>query len=156
MHDELTGSEKQGPENLLAALHEVQAREGFISRHEAFGLSKQLGVPLARVFEVLTFYSFFRLEKPGKVLIAVCLGTSCHLQGGQLVLEAFERELGITVGNATADGYFHLDSVRCLGCCGRSPVIRIGTRIYSQVEIADVPTILNAYRKHEDGAPLRQ
>ena len=156
MPNERTESDGQGPEHLLAALHEVQAREGFISRHDAFDLSKQLGVPLARVFEVLTFYSYFRLEKPGKVLIAVCLGTSCHLQGGLQVLKAFERELGIGVGNATADGYFHLDAVRCLGCCGRSPVIKIGDRIHSQVEVSDVPTILNAYRKREDGAPQRQ
>lgn len=149
-------SEGQGPENLLAALHDVQAREGFISRHDAFSLSKQLGVPLARVFEVLTFYSFFRLEKPGKVLISVCLGTSCHLQGGQLILEAFERELGVTVGHATEDGYFQLDAVRCLGCCSRSPVIRIGDRIYSQVEVSDVSTILDAYRKHQGGTARRK
>jgi NADH:ubiquinone oxidoreductase subunit E len=144
-YSERGGSE--GPEHLLAAL---QASEGFISRHDAFAVSKRLGVPLARVFEVLTFYSYFRLEKPGKVIISVCLGTSCHLQGADQVLAGFEEALGIRVGGSTEDGYFHLNAVRCLGCCGRSPVIRIGERIYSQVEVSDIPAILHAYRKHDE------
>lgn len=156
MHKELPASHLQGPRHLLAALHEVQAREGFISRHEAFAVSKRLGVPLARVFEVLTFYSFFRLEKPGKVHISVCLGTSCHLQGGSLVLQAFEKELGIKVGCSTTDGYFQLDAVRCLGCCGRSPVIRVGKRIYSQVQVSEVPEIVDAYRRNENGIMLKR
>ena len=137
----------EGPEQLLPALHKVQAEHGFVSRHDAFAVSKRLGVPVARVFEVLTFYPFFQLEQPGEVTISVCLGTACHLQGAREVLAGFEAQLGISVGNSTSDGYFHLHAVRCLGCCARSPVIKIGERIFSEVEVSDIPAILHAYRK---------
>jgi len=133
------------PSGLLEALHAVQSKHGYVPRAQALQVSRKMGIPLARIFEVLTFYSFFRLEKPGKIRIAVCLGTSCHLQGGRELLAALEEMLGVRAGEATPDGLFQLDVVRCLGCCGRSPVLQINEKIYSQVATADLPAILQAH-----------
>ncbi len=130
---------------LLAALHEVQAEHGYVPRAETMALSKRLGIPLARIFEVLTFYAYFRLEQPGRVTLSVCLGTSCHLQGGPRLLDELEKLLGIRGGEATPDGAFQLNVVRCLGCCGCSPVLMVDDKVYSQVEVTQLPAIL---KKH--------
>ena len=130
------------PGELLDALHAIQKHHGYVPRSEAFRASRELGVPLARIFEVLTFYSFFRLEAPGAVTLSVCNGTSCYLQEVQALLEALQEALGVTAGQTTPDGKFFLNVVRCLGCCCRSPVLMVDGRIYSNVQIADVPGIL--------------
>jgi NADH-quinone oxidoreductase subunit E len=135
---------------LLEALHEVQAEHGYVPRAEALALSQRIGVPLARIFEVLTFYSYFRLEKPGRVTISVCQGTSCHLQGGPRLLDAIQERLGIRAGECTPDGAYQLNVVRCLGCCGRSPVLMVDDTVYSNVEPSDLPAILRA---HANGKP---
>ena len=130
------------PGELLDALHAIQKQHGYVPRSEAFRASRELRVPLARIFEVLTFYSFFRLEAPGAVTVSVCNGTSCHLQEGQALLQALQEILGITPGQTTTDGRFFLNAVRCLGCCCRSPVLMVDDRIYSNVQVADIPGIL--------------
>ena len=131
---------------LLQALHELQERHGYVPRSEALALSRRIGVPLARIFEVLTFYSYFRIEKPGRITLSVCLGTSCHLQGGPRLLKELENLLGIEAGAATPDGAFQLNVVRCLGCCGCSPVLMVDDRVYSRVDSADLPGILKRHR----------
>ena len=135
--------------SLLEALHALQAEHGFVPRNETMALSRRLGVPLARIFEVLTFYSYFRLEKPGRITLSVCEGTSCHIQGGPGLRKELEALLGIKKGEATPDGTFQLNVVRCLGCCSRSPVLMVDDKVYSQVEPTDLPAIL----KHHTPTP---
>lgn len=135
---------------LLEALHALQNRHGYVPRSEALALSRRIGVPLARIFEVLTFYSYFRLEEPGRITLSVCQGTSCHLQGGPVLLKALEELLGIQAGESTADGMYQLNVVRCLGCCSCSPVLMVGDTVYSQVDPSDLPGIL---RKHAQTHP---
>ncbi|MBT3294565.1 MAG: NAD(P)H-dependent oxidoreductase subunit E [Verrucomicrobia bacterium] len=135
---------------LLNALHALQAEHGYVPRQEAMALSRRLGVPLARIFEVLTFYSYFRLEEPGRITLSVCDGTSCHLQEGPVLLKAIQALLGIGAGEATPDGAYQLNVVRCLGCCSCSPVLMVDDKIYSQVDPADLPGIL---KKHPPTAP---
>ena len=127
---------------LLNALHALQAEHGYVPRQEAMVLSRRLGVPLARIFEVLTFYSYFRLEEPGRITLSVCDGTSCHLQEGPVLLKAIQALLGIGAGEATPDGAYQLNVVRCLGCCSCSPVLMVDDKVYSQVEPTDLPGIL--------------
>ena len=130
---------------LLEALHALQAEHGYVPRQEAMALSRRLGVPLARIFEVLTFYSYFRLEEPGRITLSVCDGTSCHLQEGPVLLKALEKLLEIQAGEATPDGAYQLNVVRCLGCCSCSPVLMVDDTVYSQVDPLDLPGIL---KKH--------
>ena len=127
---------------LLEALHTVQAAHGYVSREEAMALSRRTNVPLARIFELLTFYSYFRVTKPGQITLTICQGTSCHLLGGPKLLGELEKLLGAKAGEATTGGTFQLNVVRCLGCCSRSPTLMIDGRAYSQVEPADLPKIL--------------
>ena len=105
-----------------------------------------MGIPLARIYEVLTFYNFFKLDAPGKAVISVCTGTACYLKGNDKVLEEFKKELGINEGESTADRMFHLQVVRCVGCCGLAPVCVDNGKTYGRVSPNDVRNILDEWR----------
>lgn len=111
---------KQG--SLIMALHEIQNLFGHVPRSVSMQLAREMRVPVARIYEVLTFYNYFRLEPPGRHVISVCLGTACYLKGSKGLLDGLERELGVKDGNTTVDRNFHLQSVRCVGACGLAPV----------------------------------
>ncbi|MDD5706207.1 MAG: NAD(P)H-dependent oxidoreductase subunit E [Kiritimatiellae bacterium] len=141
---------KARPGSLVMVLHRVQQTFGYIPRAVAFEIAKQLDQPLARIYGVITFYNFFRLKKPGRNLIQVCLGTACYLRGGDDVLRELEETLGISINSTTPDGEFSIEVVRCLGCCGLAPVMVINGEVYGKVETANLPNILAKYRERKD------
>lgn len=133
--------------SLIMALHEIQSVKGFVPWEDAVEIANGMGVPLARIYEVLTFYNFFKLEAPGKAVISVCTGTACYLKGNDKVLEEFKKELGISEGESTEDRMFHLQCVRCVGCCGLAPVIVVNGKTYGRITSNDVRNILDEWRK---------
>ncbi|MDD5059875.1 MAG: NAD(P)H-dependent oxidoreductase subunit E [Candidatus Omnitrophica bacterium] len=135
--------------NLIMILHEIQNHHGYVPRELSLELSKMLDVPLARIYEVITFYNFFKLVPPGKHRIALCMGTACYLRGAAVILEEIKNILGIAEGQTTKDGLFYLDVVRCLGCCGLAPVIMIDDKVYGKVKKNEVADILSKYIKEE-------
>jgi NADH-quinone oxidoreductase subunit E len=135
--------------NLVMIFHEIQNTYGYVPRGVSMELSKLLDVPLARIYEVLTFYNYFKLDPPGKHRISICMGTACYLKGANQLLKEFRRILHINEGETTKDGLFHLDVVRCLGCCGLAPVMMIDEKVYGGVKTADIPKILSEYTKKE-------
>ncbi len=134
--------------SLIMALHELQEINGFVPWEDALELGMEMGVPLARIYEVLTFYNFFKLEAPGKAVISVCTGTACYLKGNDKILVEFEKQLGIKEGNSTEDKLFHLQSVRCVGCCGLAPVIVVNGKTYGRLETRDVVDIIKEWKDH--------
>jgi NADH-quinone oxidoreductase subunit E len=140
---------KEKPGSLIMILHKTQETFGFISRDAAEKLSELTGIPLARIYGVITFYHFFKTTKPGKYKISVCLGTACYLKGGQDLIEEVRKILGVAEGQVTADGLFSIDPVRCVGCCGLSPVITVGNETYGKVTKDQLPEIIAKYRKAE-------
>ncbi len=138
---------KSKPGNLVMVLHRIQQTYGFIPRQIAFEIADLLEIPLAKIYGVVTFYNFFKLKKPGRNIIQVCLGTACYLRGGDDLLHELEGSIGIGVNATTPDGEFSLEAVRCLGCCGLAPVMVINGEIYGKVELPALPGILAKYRK---------
>jgi NADH-quinone oxidoreductase subunit E len=130
-------------------LHEIQNHYGYVPRDVSLELSKVLDIPLARIYEVITFYNYFKLEPPGKYTIAVCLGTACYLKGAPEIVEEIKTLLDVEEGQTTPDGLFHLDVVRCLGCCGLAPVMMINGKIYGKVKRSEVMGILSKYKKED-------
>ena len=133
--------------SLIMALHEIQSVKGFVPWQDAADLAEGMGIPLAKIYEVLTFYNFFKLDAPGKAVISVCTGTACYLKGNDKVLEEFKKELGIGEGESTENKMFHLQSVRCVGCCGLAPVCVVNGKTYGRVTPGDVRNILDEWRK---------
>ena len=138
---------KEKPGNLIMVLHQVQQAYGYIPRNIAIEISEMLGVPLAKIYGVVTFYNFFKLQKAGKYIIQVCLGTACYLRGGDDLMKELERELGIGVNGTTPDGLFSIEAVRCLGCCGLAPVIVVNGEVHGKLETKGIAAIVEKYRK---------
>jgi NADH-quinone oxidoreductase subunit E len=139
--------DKEG--NLIMILHELQNYYGYVPRPAALELSRVLHTPLARIYEVITFYNFFKLEPPGKHIISLCLGTACYLKGAAILLNEIKGLLNIEEGQTTKDGLFQLDVVRCLGCCGLAPVVKIDKKVYGKVQKSQVMGILSEYSEHK-------
>jgi NADH-quinone oxidoreductase subunit E len=137
--------------NLIMILHEIQNHHGYVPRDLSLELSSRLGVPLARIYEVITFYNFFKLTPPAKHNISVCMGTACYLKGAAEILRELRSIFHIQEGQSTTDGNFHLDIVRCLGCCGLAPVMMIDGKIYGKVKRSEVMDTLSRFLEEVDG-----
>ncbi|MDP3176990.1 MAG: NAD(P)H-dependent oxidoreductase subunit E [Spirochaetaceae bacterium] len=138
---------KDKPGSLIMMLHRIQEEFSFIPREAAERLSLLVGLPLAKIYGVITFYHFFKTTRPGKNRIAICLGTACYLRGAQDLIDEAESILNIKGEEVTDDGLFSIDAVRCLGCCGLAPVLMIGNEIFGKVTKEQVPEIIAKYRK---------
>ncbi|MCC8164771.1 MAG: NAD(P)H-dependent oxidoreductase subunit E [Planctomycetes bacterium] len=137
--------------SLIMVLHEIQNVRGYVPRDVALYLSRELDVPLARIYEALTFYHYFKLEPPGKAVISVCTGTACYRKGSQALVDEFARETGAPVGGSTEDKLFHLQCVRCVGCCGLAPVAIVNGKTYGKLTPPDIKKIVHEWREHFAG-----
>lgn len=134
------------PGGLVMMLHRIQHEFGYIPREAAEKLSRMVGLPLAKIYGVITFYHFFKTARPGKNRIAICMGTACYLKGGQDLVEETQSILGIKGDEVTDDGLFSIDEVRCLGCCGLAPVLMVGDEVFGKVTKDQLPDIIAKYR----------
>jgi len=135
------------PGSIIAILQDVQEEFSYLPPPALKMISKELALPLSRVLSLATFYKAFSLTPKGKHPVHVCLGTACHVRGAQLVMEKFERDLGLKSGETSADGNFSLDAVRCVGCCGLAPVVMVGEDVHGKVSPAKIAGLLNKYKK---------
>lgn len=143
---EFIGQWKDRPGNLIMVLHRVQQEYGFIPRQVAFEVARRLDVPLAKIYGVITFYHFFKLQQPGKHQIAVCMGTACYLKGGEDLIQELETLLGVGLNTVTPDGQFSIEAVRCIGCCGLAPVMTVDGEVYGRVTKDQLPSVLAKYQ----------
>ncbi len=135
--------------NLIAILHKVQDIYGYIPRKVAMKVSILLDTPLAKIYGVITFYHLFKLTKPGKHKIQVCMGTACYLKGANDLVLELENQLGVGVNGTTDDDLFSLEVVRCVGCCGLAPVIMIGEDVYGNIGKDELAAMLSNYTGQE-------
>lgn len=139
---------KSRPGNLIMVLHKVQEHYGYIPRDVAIEVAGRLDVPLAKIYGVITFYHLFKLKKPGKHQIAVCMGTACYLREGEDLIREMESLLGVGLNSTTADGQFSLEAVRCIGCCGLAPVMTIDGEVYGRVSKDQLAGVIAPYQAH--------
>lgn len=137
-------------EDLIPVLQEIQAQHNYLPEPALRAVAQRLNVPLTEVFHVATFYSCFSLEPVGKHLVQVCLGTACHVRGAPRVLDRLLRELKIGHLGTTRDFEFTVRTVRCIGCCGLAPVLRVDANTHPHLTQAKVPGLLERYRRRED------
>ena len=131
--------------NLIAILQQVQKAEGYITSEAVTSISSHLSISRSQIFGVASFYSQFRFNPPGRNSIRICLGTACHVQGGDFLLNALRSEIGISPNETTPDGRFDLERVACLGCCALAPVVMINDDIFSNMSVVKLKEILNRY-----------
>jgi NADH-quinone oxidoreductase subunit E len=121
--------------SLIPVLQKSQEVFGYISGDLVEMIADYLGMTASQVFGVASFYSQFRFTEPARHSISICLGTACHVSGGEPLLEACERELDVRTGESTADKKFDLNRVACLGCCALAPVVKIDHDVFSKVNV---------------------
>lgn len=130
------------PEYLIFLLQDIQADCGYLSPESMQRVSDHIGVPVTQAYSVATFYQSFRLEPQGEHQIRVCLGTACHLKGGDRIVSELERRLGISAGETSDDMMYTLDTVNCLGACAMSPVMVIDDEVESKITAGKIEKIL--------------
>ncbi len=144
--DEIIASQKGKPGALIPVLEQVQDVLGYLPMAVQQYVASGLNIPVANVYGVVTFYSFFTMVPRGKHNVRVCLGTACYVRGGQRLLETLTAKLGIEPGGCTPDRLFSLETVRCLGACGLAPVTVIDEDTHGQVKPAKLDDILVHYK----------
>ena len=136
--------------HLIDILQDIQVQEGYLSNEVMLQVAGFLDISSAAVWGVATFYNQFRFTPPARKPVRVCMGTACHLSGGQLVLEAVARELKIEVGGTSEDREFSLERVACIGCCALAPVITVGKDVYPGMTPPRVEEVLVATISHNE------
>ena len=131
--------------NLIPLLQKAQDKDGYISSERVEEIADYLKMTENEIFGVASFYSQFRFTPPGEHSISVCLGTACHVSGGEALLNTLERDLELSPGESSPDGKFDLNRVACLGCCALAPVVKVDDEIYSNVNIIKLNDILSLY-----------
>lgn len=137
---------KDAPGNLIMVLHAVQEHYGYVPRDIAMRLAKELEIPLAKIYGVITFYHFFKTEKPGRNKIAVCMGTACYLKGAADLIDEVQNLLDIDVNETTEDEEFSMEAVRCVGCCGLAPVLTVNGEVHGKVKADQIAEVLAKHR----------
>jgi len=135
---------------LMMILSDIQKEYGYIPLEVQELVSERTGIPVAEIYGVVTFYSFFSLKPKGKYVIGCCLGTACYVKGAQQIIDKFSELLGIKAGGTTDDGLFTIDSLRCIGACGIAPAVSINGKVYPKVTVDAVSAIINEYKAKEN------
>lgn len=138
--------------SLITLLQKVQKRFGYLPREAMLQVAEAKGVSAASVFGVASFYNQFRMIPPGKYPVKMCMGTACHIKGGNAILKVWETKLGIREGEVTEDRLFSLDRVACVGCCAMAPVVLVGDEVHGNMMPTKVDGILLAAKMAEEAA----
>lgn len=132
-------------ENLIMILQAIQKTYNYLPKPALSYLAVKIGVPVSQIYGVATFYSTFSLEPRGRNIISICLGTACHVRGGDRIHETLVDKLQVHDGQTTLDKRFTLESVRCIGCCSLGPVIKVNEDMHARLKPDEIQTILSRY-----------
>ena len=131
---------------LIPVLQDVQSAYGYLPRAVMLEMSRRTGLPASQIYGVATFYEQSYLEPHGRHTIRCCRGTACHVRGGQGMIQALSRVLGISEGHTTEDMRFTFETVACLGTCFLAPVIMIDGDYYGNVKASMIEGIIERYK----------
>jgi len=134
------------PESLIQILHGAQEAMGYLPVEAQEYIANKLSIPPSKVYGIVSFYNFFKMEKDADHVIVICMGTACYVKGAAEIIKKFESELNIKKGQTTKDKKFSIREVRCLGACGMAPVISIDGYVYGRLNSDQVPDILAKYK----------
>lgn len=143
--DQFIEQQPKGRDSLIPILHRAQDLFGFLPIDVQEHVAKALNLPVSEVLGVVTFYHYFTMQPRGRHTVNVCLGTACYVRGAKKVVETLTDELGVKMGETTADRRFSLTAQRCFGACGLAPVIMIDDDVHGRVTPKKIAGILAQY-----------
>ncbi|MDR2892218.1 MAG: NAD(P)H-dependent oxidoreductase subunit E [Deltaproteobacteria bacterium] len=128
---------------IIKVLYEAQHIFGYLSNDVMLFIAEKMDIPAAKIFGVVSFYSYFTTTPRGRCQIKACMGTACFVRGSEKVVSEFEKQLNIKRGQTSDDLKYSLDVLRCVGACGLAPVIVVNDKVYGKATAADVSKIIN-------------
>jgi NADH-quinone oxidoreductase subunit E len=137
---------------LIPILQEIQARHAYLPEGAIRLTADHLNMGSSDVYGVASFYNQFRFNPPGRHEIKVCLGTACHVKGGDIILEGFERNLGIKSGETTPDGEFSIEGLACVGCCSLAPVTIVDREVRGNMAPSKVEGLFLTHKIEKEKA----
>lgn len=137
----------QNQDSLIEVLHKAQEIFGYLPDRVQDFIGEKLHIPTAKVFGVVTFYSYFTTVPRGEYVISICMGTACFVRGAEDVLKEFENRLKVAAGQTTPDGKYTIEVLRCVGACGLAPVVTINDKVYGHFTVEQVDEVLAEYGK---------
>ena len=143
--DEIIEAHKNEPGALMPILQKAQEIYGYLPIEVQKIISDNTGIPLEKIYGVVTFYAQFSLYPKGEYTISVCLGTACYVKGAGDIYDKLQEKLGIAGGECTPDGKFSLEACRCIGACGLAPVLTVNEDVYGRLTVDDVDKIIAKY-----------
>ena len=144
--DSILGQFDDQRANLIAILQDIQGQFYYLPQEVLTRVARKLRVPLTDVYQVATFYRCFSLVPRGRHQVQVCLGTACHVRGAPRVLDRILTDLKLGAPGTTRDRQFTVLTVRCVGCCGLAPVVRVDNNTHPHLTQTKVRAMLNKYR----------
>ena len=141
-----------GRGQLIPLLQAAQHAMGYLPQEALALVAEHLGLTRSDVYGVASFYNQFRFSPPGKNPVKVCMGTACHVRGGEIILENFERKLEIAEGETTADREFSIERVACVGCCALAPVALVGETLHGHMAPSKVEGVVLRVRLEKEKA----
>ena len=136
--------------NLIPILQRIQEKLAYLPPEAIQRVARHLHLTAGEVYGVATFYNQFRFHPPGRHPIRVCLGTACHVRGGEIILENFERKLGIRDGQTTEDREFSIDRVACVGCCALAPVALVEEKVHGHMAPSKVEGLILGFHLEKE------
>jgi NADH-quinone oxidoreductase subunit E/NADP-reducing hydrogenase subunit HndA len=131
---------------LIHVLHRAQHIFGYLPKELQLHIARRVGIPAAKVYGVVSFYSYFTQTRRGEHTVSVCMGTACFVKGAEDVKEALRKELKVTFGETTEDDLFSMKEIRCIGACGLAPAIMVDEKVYGHMNEDNVRTVISSYR----------
>jgi len=138
---------------LIQVLHRVQDLFGYVPQRAQRLIARALALTEADVEGVVSFYHYFTRQPRGKHTVRVCLGTACYVRGGRKLVDELQKTLEVEVGSTTADSEFTLETVRCIGACGLSPVMTVDDDVYRRVSPARASRLVTGRRSEDSPDP---
>jgi NADH-quinone oxidoreductase subunit E len=131
---------------LIPLLHLAQEQDGYLTDEAMEHIAELVGITPAEVLGTASFYEMFKREPVGEYVVNVCTNISCLLLGGEDLLHALERKLGIKAGSTTPDGKFTLEDVECIAACTEAPCLQVNYRYFHQVAPSEAGVLIDELR----------
>ena len=148
--EELLHQFQKDPFYIIPTLQTIQVKYGYIPKRAISLIADYFGVSHNKVYGIATFYNQFKFNPPGKYAIKVCLGTACHVKGGEIILENFKRKLGIDEDQTTPDRKYSLERVACVGCCALAPVVLVNDEVIGYMTPSKVEGLIEQHKIKEE------
>ncbi len=130
---------------LVPMLQEIQSGMGYVPLDAQRRVAEHFKLPVSKVYGIVSFYNFFKMNPPGRHQVHVCMGTACYVRGAGKLIDKVRADYGVEPGETSEDQRFSLEEVRCVGCCAIGPVLTVDGDVYGGMTADKIPAVLKKY-----------